>query len=113
MRFVPDRRDHKRFDMGARECRLCWIRESGSGFDLANCTLVNLSYGGMCFRAPTALREQEEHQFLLDLKLHTKRLALVRVRICWVEQKAPAEWVSGAVFTESSMGWTGPEEESN
>ena len=110
MQFAPDRRHHKRFDMTSKPNTLALVRETNRGLELVNCTLVNLSYGGLCFRAPWPVREQEECQFLLDLKLQTKRLALVKARICWVKDLEPEDHVSGAVFLESTLGWTGPEE---
>ena len=112
MQFAPDRRHHKRFDMTSKASTLALVRETSRGLEVVNCTLVNLSFGGMCFRAPWPVREREECQFLLDLKLQARRLALVKARICWVKDndREPENRVSGAVFLESSLGWTGPEE---
>ncbi len=110
MELAPERRRHKRFDMSSRECRLGLLLETGGGLETENCVLLNLSFGGMCFRSPQSVQEQEECQFLMDLKLPGRRLALVKARICWVQPLETQERMLGAEFLESTLGWLGPEE---
>jgi len=110
MELGPERRRQKRFDMTSRECRLGLLRETSGGLQTENCVLLNLSFGGMCFRTPQSLQELEECQFFIDLKLPGRRLALVKARICWVRLLETQERMLGAEFLESTLGWLGPEE---
>lgn len=107
---APERRRHKRFDMTSRESRLALISNTSAGLGIENCVLLNLSYGGMCFRMSGVLQERDECQFLMDLKVPRECLALVRARICWVQAQAGQEKMLGAEFLESTLGWVGPEE---
>ena len=107
---APERRRHKRFDMTSRDCRLALVSNTSAGLGIESCVLINLSYGGMCFRTAQVLQERDECQFLMDLKVPRECLALVRARICWMGPQGGQERMLGAEFLESTLGWVGPEE---
>jgi len=111
MATVLERRRHKRFDMTSRECKLYLIRQAGGALQHEDCTLLNLCYGGMRFRACGPLRPGEECQFLIDLKTPVRGSVFVKARIRWARpfDRHPEQEL-GAVFVESSKGWLGPEE---
>ncbi len=110
MGFPSERRGHKRFDMTEREGKLALVRETAGGVEQEDCTLLNLSYGGMCFRARRLVQEGEQCRFFIDLPSPLRGSLLVKAQIRWVRPFEPESWNSGAEFLESSRGWLGPEE---
>jgi hypothetical protein len=102
---VADRRRSRRFGvetlpgtviMAGSGC----ADERGSG-----CTLVNISCGGMCFRAPHPLEIGTAARYRIFLD-PLPRAVLVTAEVRWVG----ADAITGAEFTESSDGWFGPDE---
>lgn len=106
-----DRRRHRRFDATSVGGRLAVVLQGDAELAVEPCTLVNVSYGGMCFRAPLALEDGSEHRFLLDLKQPFDDMVMVRARVRWADPGESNERTFGAEFIESSKGWLGPDAE--
>jgi len=109
VRVPEERRRYKRFEM-MRECKLTLIRDTGRGREEEDCTLLNLCYGGMCFRTRRPMQRDEEYQFLIDLPTPVRGSVFVKARICWARSAEYNYSDIGAIFVESSRGWLGPEE---
>ena len=103
-----ERRRHKRFDLVATGSKLGRIERGGPSLTLHNCELVNLSFGGMCFRSTEELELEGEYDFLIDLRAPIKELIFVRSNIQWVYPAAvPRAWIIGAAIMESNKAWLG------
>jgi PilZ domain len=105
-----DRRRHKRFEITSPEHRLALVTDSGSKEEREPCVLLNVSYGGMRFRASRALQEGAIHRFFIEMPLPIGFAVRVKARICWVWRFASQGYDLGAEFLESSKGWLGPED---
>jgi hypothetical protein len=110
MMTAPDRRRHKRFEITSRERRLALVEDSGSEEEREQCALLNVSYGGISFRASRELQEEAIHQFFIEMPLPIGSV-LVKARICWVLRSDSQGYDLGAEFLESSKGWLGPVED--
>jgi hypothetical protein len=111
MMTAPDRRRHKRFEITSRERRLALVEDSGSEEEREQCALLNVSYGGISFRASRALQEGAIHKFFIEMPLPIGFSVLVKARICWVRRSDSQGYDLGAEFLESSKGWLGPVED--
>jgi hypothetical protein len=80
--------------------------------EVEECPLVNLSYGGICFRTRSALKQHGTQRLLIDVKAPFQDTARARIRIRWIRPVDSQEITVGAVFVESSKGWLGPEDDS-
>jgi hypothetical protein len=87
------------------------IRRGPSGMEVEECPLVNLSYGGICFRTRSALKKLGTYRLLIEVKAPFQSTARTRVRIRWIRPVDSQEIIMGAVFVESNQGWLGPEEQ--
>ena len=110
MGLASERRRHKRFDMTSGGSKLTFVRETSEGLEQENCTLLNLSYSGMCFRACRLMQEGEQCGFLIYLPSPMHGWVLVKALIRWVQVLQTDHCNFGAAFLESSRGWLGPEE---
>ncbi len=99
-----ERRRHTRFDTSTSGSKLALIGRSGLGLETRDCSLCNISYGGMCFQGSLPLRPGEVADFLLDLKEPLEDLVLVRARIEWKSDAGKMQ-LFGARFLDSSKGW--------
>jgi hypothetical protein len=73
-------------------------------------SLLDLSFGGMCFEFPRPLRRGETVAFRVDVGKLIQGVANVTARICWLEQVTPHKFRMGAEFVTSDQAWLGPEE---
>jgi hypothetical protein len=110
---ISERRHHKRFDTVCIPGSLSVVGEGQSGLTLHDGVLINLSYGGVCFRTSLPLAKNDIVRCLLDLKDPFNELVFVKARVLWTKRDEHAESLSGAVFLESSKGWFGPEDDDN
>jgi hypothetical protein len=122
-----ERRRYKRFDVTACNCKLLLARGPGPDVPWEDCTLLNLSFGGMGLRANRPMDKGAEFEFLLDLRgvvqsreegeallLALRRAArgsvYGRARVVWVHASDWRFSDAGTSFLESNTGWLGPEE---
>ena len=87
------------------------VRETAGGLEQEDCTLLNLSYGGMCLRARCLMQEGEQCRFVIDLPSPVQGSASVKALIRWVQPLQAGQCNLGAAFLESSAGWLGPEDD--
>ena len=107
---ASDRRRHKRFEITSREHGLALVTDDGSEEEREPWALLNISYGGIRFRAARALQEGAVHRFFIEIPLPIGFAVLVKARICWVRRSDSQGYDLGAEFLESSKGWLGPED---
>jgi len=107
---ASDRRRHKRFEITSREHELAIVTDSGRKEECERCALLNVSYGGIRFRASRALQEGAIHRLFIEMPLPIGFAVLVKARICWVRSSDSQGYDLGAEFLESSKGWLGPED---
>lgn len=100
-----ERRRHTRFDTSASGSRLAVIGRSGSSLEVRECTLRNISYGGMCFHGALPFHAGDVVDFLIDLKAPLEDLVLVKARIEWEGAAGADGRLFGARFLDSSKGW--------
>ena len=100
-----ERRRHTRFDTSASGSKLALIGRSGSNLEVCECSLRNISYGGMCFHGSLPLHAGDVADFLIDLKTPLKDLVLVKARIEWEGPAGGKARLFGARFLDSSKGW--------
>lgn len=112
VRVIPDARRYRRVNAGVVAGRVLMIRRGPSRLKVEECPLVNLSYGGICFRTRKALKKHGTHRLLIEVKAPFQDTARTRVKIRWIRPLDSQEIIAGAVFVESNKGWLGPEEES-
>lgn len=111
MQGTTDRRRHRRFDTGSVTARVAIIDSGERGLRLGACTLLDVSYGGMCFTADQPLAKNVEHRFLIDLDAPFCDVVLVKARVVWTRIDEQGRQQVGAEFLESSKGWLGPDED--
>lgn len=109
MVFAEDRRRFKRFEIASSDPNKPLLLE-GSEDMVKECEVLNLSYGGACFRASTRPEEGAIRQFRIDLASPAGFTVDVKARICWVRHFESQGYFLGAEFLESSKGWLGPED---
>lgn len=106
-----ERRRHKRLQMATRDCRLMIIRPRGHAREREVCTLVDLSYAGLRFRAHPPLAPGEAVELLIDMHSPVQRSGFVKARVRWVRSLGFQECDAGAEFSEESKGLLlGPQE---
>lgn len=110
MNPIIERRRSKRFRNDAISANVSLLDREA--LKTEPCTLVNISFGGMCLRTRLNLEPGGEYAFLLDLRAPFNDLVMVKARVSWARavQQGQQDCVAGAEFTESSKGWLGPEE---
>lgn len=109
-----DRRRYKRLYMATRDCRLTLVRLRGDTREREICTLVDLSYAGLHFRAHQPLPAGEEVEFWVELRSPVYRSGFAKAVIRWVRRAGPQECDAGAEFAEGSKGTLlGPAENEN
>lgn len=106
---VSDARRYRRFGAGVVTARVLMVRRRRSGLEVEDCPLVNLSYGGVCFRTRGALRKYGSHRLLIEIKAPFLDTARVRVQIRWIRPLDSQTIIAGAEFLETNKGWLGPE----
>ena len=99
-----ERRRYKRLHMATGDCRLTLIRRWGSEREREVCTLIDLSYAGLCFRSGRPLGVGEVVEFLIDLRSPVKRSGLVLARIRWARRLSFDEFAVGAELSAESKG---------
>lgn len=112
VKVIRERRQYSRFSTQAVPARLTLLRAGERGLELAPCTLINVSYGGMCFGTASALEDNTDYRFLLELAAPFDELVLVGARVLWRRPTGRPDQLAGAVFVESSKGWLGPGDDS-
>jgi hypothetical protein len=110
MHNSEDRRRHTRFDMSKVPCDLWLISAGAQGSRLERCTLLNLSFGGMCFTFPRSLEQQHTYPFQLKLSDLDPEPFSVQAEIRWSRDGESPGCMMGAEFRESTKGWVGPDE---
>jgi hypothetical protein len=105
-----ERRLFKRFDMATRDCRLTLIRVRGGRRERETCILIDLSHGGLRFRAFRPAEEGELLEFLVNLGPPSHRSGSVPARVRWVQALGSNEYDCGVKFLEGSSGLLGPDE---
>jgi hypothetical protein len=106
-----ERRRYKRLHMATRDCRLTIIRLRGNTREREVCTLVDLSYAGLRFRAHRPLAPGESVELLIDMHSPVQRSGFVKARVRWLRRLGFQECDAGAEFAEESKGFLlGPEE---
>ena len=99
-----ERRRYKRLQTATGDCRLTLIRRWSGEREREFCTLMDLSYAGLCFRSGRALGVGEVVEFLIDLHSPVRRSGLVLARIRWTRRLGVDEFEAGAEFSEESKG---------
>jgi PilZ domain len=107
MRRVTERRRHKRFEMIGTRSKLASIERSGGDLRLEECTLIDISAGGIGFLTDKEFAEGDTNYFLIDLREPLQELVFVKVRAQWVKKQNERSLMVGASFLESSKGWLG------
>jgi hypothetical protein len=102
-----DRRRNKRFDVVSTGSKLARIERGGRSLTLKDCELVNLSFGGMCFRSTEELEPEGQYDFLILLRAPLQELVFVRSDIRWLHSADSSGWMIGAAIVESSRDWLG------
>jgi hypothetical protein len=100
-----ERRRHTRFDTSASGSRLALIGRSAPNLEVRECSLHNISYGGMCFQSSLPFHPGDVADFLIDLKAPLEDLVLVKARIEWETGAGGNSRLFGARFLDSSKGW--------
>jgi hypothetical protein len=100
-----ERRRYIRFDTTATGSKLAMIGRSGTALQVVDCSLRNISYGGMCFHGSASLRAGDVVDFLIDLEKPLQDLVLVKARIEWEGPEDATGRVFGVRFLDSSKGW--------
>ncbi len=109
-----ERRRYKRLHMATRDCRLMLIRRREDATEREVCTLVDLSYAGLRFRAHRPLALGEAVDFWIDLHSPVRRSGFVKARVRWIRPLGFQECDAGAEFFEKSKGLLlGPQEADN
>jgi hypothetical protein len=105
-----ERRYFRRLPMASRDCRLMLLRAAGTQ-EREVCTLIDLSYAGLRFRAHPPLAAGETVEFLLQLHSPAHRSGFARAHIRWVRNLGFQECEAGAEFSQESKGaFLGPDE---
>lgn len=99
-----DRRRYKRLHMATGDCRLTLIRRWSGEREREVCTLMDLSYAGLCLRSGRSLGVGEVVELLIDLHSPVKRSGLVLARIRWTRRLGVHEFEAGSEFSEESKG---------
>jgi hypothetical protein len=100
-----ERRRHIRFDTTSSRSKLVLVDRAGLRFEVHECSLLNISYGGMCFRGSVPLKTGDVADFLMDLETPLEDLVLVKAHIEWERGAGAHQRRYGARFLESSKGW--------
>jgi hypothetical protein len=109
-KIQSDRRRFRRFERGEVAGNLALIGNHDCGLTLDPCTLLDVSFGGMCLLAGTPLAKDRPHQFLIALAEPFSEIVLVKVWVAWMQPTGNGVRI-GVRFVESSKGWLGPEAE--
>src|SRR5262245_50761006 len=110
MATTRERRRYKRFDMRDHICKLILLEEPDGSPTQADCSLLDLSYGGMRFQADRPLTLGQMYGFVIELETPLKNSSSVEARICWVQPAGSRRHHLGALFLKSSKAWLGPAE---
>jgi|SRR5579872_1299028 hypothetical protein len=106
-----ERRRYRRLHMATRDCRLTLMRRVGDPREREVCTLIDLSYAGLRFRAHRPLASGDMVEFVIDIQSPLRRSGFVKARLRWVRPIGYQECDAGAEFLEESKGFLlGPEE---
>src|SRR5690348_14666293 len=97
-RGAYERRRYRRLHMATRDCQLTLIRRLGEAPEREVCTLVDLSYAGLRFRAHRPVAQGEFVEFLVDIRSPVRRSGFVKTRIRWVRHIGYQECDAGAEF---------------
>jgi acyl dehydratase len=98
--------------MATRDCRLTLTRRLGEAREREVCTLVDLSYAGLRFRAHRPLAPGDTVEFVVDIQSPVRRSGFVKALIRWVRPLGYQECDAGAEFLEECKGCLlGPEEQ--
>jgi hypothetical protein len=111
LQVIADRRHYRRFASEDLAANLLMVRERDTHRRFELCTLLNISYGGMCFRTHATLWKSGSYQFLLEIVAPFKDIVHVRARICWISAASGVDVIVGVAFVASSKGWLAPEED--
>jgi hypothetical protein len=103
-RGLYERRRYKRLHMATGDCRLTLIRRWSGEREREVCTLMDLSYAGLCFRSRRSLGVGEVVEFLIDLHSPVKRSGLALARIRWTRRLGIDDYEAGAEYSEESKG---------
>jgi hypothetical protein len=103
-----DRRRFRRFERGEVAGKVAVIGSQPWGLTLAPCTLLDLSFGGMCLLAGEPLTKDRLYRFLIDFAEPFSEIVLVKARVAWMQPSDEGLRI-GLRFVESSKGWLGPE----
>lgn len=99
-----ERRRYKRLHMATQDCRLVLIRHWGERREREVCTLIDLSYAGVHFRAKRPLGAGEVVEFLIDLNTPVRRSGFTRGWVRWIRPQGAHECEAGVEFSEESKG---------
>lgn len=104
---LGDRRRSRRFRADSLSGSLSMAVGGCKAKRYTRCALVNISYGGMCFRAPHHMEvgSAAEYRIFLAPLPHA---VVVTAEVRWTGTGA-CNALTGAEFLESSSGWFGPD----
>ncbi len=109
-----ERRRFTRFNMTTRDCRLTLLRARGGRCEAENvilCILIDLSYSGLRFRAPSLIHEGDLFEFLVNIASPLDRSGFLRGHVCWVGP-VDSQWHDcGVELLPENTGLLGPDEE--
>ena len=100
-----EKRRHRRFDMTASGSQAALLSWDDGVLQRNYLELLNLSYGGMCFRSNERLDPGAEPYCLLNLQGFIDDVVFVKARVEWQTIMNTGEFLCGASFLESSKGW--------
>lgn len=109
--MIPDRRRHRRFDVGLMPSQVWIIERRAAAAKLRACRLLNISYGGICFVTNSPVRTHGAYDLLINMPAQFGQVAIARARLIWLRPMEGEDKVAGAEFVRSSTGWLGPEDE--
>jgi hypothetical protein len=90
---------------GSQAVLVDWI---GFQFQQSSLELLNLSYGGMCFRANDDVKPGAVNHYLLNIRgVLDEGMVFVKARVEWSKAAESDGYLCGASFIESSKGWLG------
>ncbi len=104
-----ERRESRRFGPSVVSARLAIVDSGGTNLSLTPCTLLNVSFGGMCFSTSCDVRENSECRFLIEFTGPIADFVILKARTVWCRCADSMYREAGVEFLESSKGWLGPE----
>jgi hypothetical protein len=105
---AAERRQFRRFENGEIDARVALIGTDEGRLKLGECTLLDVSFAGMCLLTDEPLAMEGVYRFLIHFAAPFSEIVLVKARVAWMRPSDEGLRI-GMRFLESSKGWLGPE----